>query len=152
VEIDVAERRADRRRLARALGFRAEPVPGPAPYDLAFDASGTPAGLQAAIDAVGLEGRVVALSWFGAEPVRLALGGSFHSRRKRLISSQVSHIPGRLGPRWDRARRAALVFSLLERPEFDRLVGPRIAFADLPKAYETIIGRSFEGLSPLIVY
>jgi hypothetical protein len=152
VKIDIAEKDIDRRRLARDLGFKAEPGPGPVPYDLAFDASGTPAGLQAAIDAVGLEGRIVALSWFGAGPARLALGGSFHSGRKRLISSQVSHIPGRLGPRWDRTRRAALVFSLLERPEYDRLVGPRISFADLPKAYGTLIGRRPGGLSPVIVY
>jgi len=44
------------------------------------------------------------------------------------------------------------VFGLLERPEFDRLVGPRTAFADLPRTFGTLIGRRFEGLSPLIAY
>lgn len=152
VEVEVVDRRPDRRRLAEAMGFRASGAPGPDAYDLAFDTSGSPSGLQAAIDAVGVEGRVVAVSWYGTEPARLALGGTFHSRRKRILSSQVSRIPGALQPRFDRARRTALVFRLLESPELDRLMGPRVPFAELPKAYETLVGRTPEGLSPLIVY
>jgi 2-desacetyl-2-hydroxyethyl bacteriochlorophyllide A dehydrogenase len=152
VEVQVVDRRPERRRLAEAMGFRATGAPGPDPFDLAFDTSGSPAGLQKSIDAVGLEGRVVAVSWFGTEPARLALGGTFHSRRKRILSSQVSRIPGALRQRFDPARRTALVFRLLESPELDRLMGPRIRFAGLPKAYETLVGRPPEGLSPLIVY
>ncbi len=110
------------------------------------------AGLQAAIDSVGVEGRVVAASWLGAGPARLELGGSFHSRRKRIIGSQVSRIPGALRPRWDAARRTALVFHLLERPDFDLHLGPTVPFADMPKVFGTLIGRSPEGLSPLITY
>ncbi len=152
VELEVVEKRADRRRLAEALGFAVADAPDPRPYDVAFDASGTAAGLQAAIDSVGVEGRVVAVSWLGAGPVRLDLGGSFHSRRKRIIASQVSRIPGALRPRWDVARRTELVFRLLERPEFDLHVGPPVPFARLPEDYGPLIDRSSEGLSPLIVY
>jgi len=152
VELEVVEKRADRRRLAETMGFAVANVPGPEPYDVAFDTSGTAAGLQAAIDSVGVEGRVIAVSWFGAQPARLDLGGSFHSRRKRIIGSQVSRIPGALRPRWDAARRTGLVFRLLERPEFDLHLGPPVPFARLPKTYASLIGRSPEGLSPLIVY
>jgi len=152
VELEVVEKRADRRRLAEAMGFAAADAPDPEPCDVAFDTSGTAAGLQTAIDSVGVEGRVVAVSWFGAQPARLDLGGSFHSRRKRIIGSQVSRIPGALRPRWDAARRTGLVFRLLERPEFDLHIGPPVPFARLPKTYASLIGRSPEGLSPLIVY
>jgi len=152
VDLAIAEKRADRRRLAQAMGFRASEGPGKRPFDVAFDTSGTPAGLQAAIDSVGVEGRVVAVSWFGAGPARLDLGGSFHSGRKRIISSQVSRIPGALQPRWDAARRTELVFRLLERREFDLHLGPPVPFGRLPKAYATLVGRSLEGLSPLIIY
>jgi threonine dehydrogenase-like Zn-dependent dehydrogenase len=152
VELEIAEKRADRRRLAGAMGFRAAAGPDARPFDVAFDTSGTPAGLQTAIDSVGVEGRVVAVSWFGTEPAPLDLGGSFHSRRKRIIGSQVSRIPGRLRPRWDPARRTELVLRLLERPEFDLHVGPRVAFARLPEAYDALVRRRPEGLSPLIVY
>jgi threonine dehydrogenase-like Zn-dependent dehydrogenase len=152
VEIEVIEKRPDRRRLAETMGFRTASRPAMEPFDVAFDTSGTAAGLQAAIDGVGVEGRIVAVSWFGAEPVRLDLGGSFHSRRKRIVGSQVSRIPGALLPRWDTRRRTELVFRLLERPEFDSHVGPVVPFADLPEAFKALVGRSPEGLSPLIIY
>jgi threonine dehydrogenase-like Zn-dependent dehydrogenase len=153
VELEIAEKSAGRRRLAEAMGFRAAAAaPEARPFDVAFDTSGTPAGLQAAIDSVGVEGRVVAVSWFGTEPAPLDLGGSFHSRRKRIIGSQVSRIPGALRPRWDAARRTELVLRLLERPEFDLHVGPRVAFARLPEAFDALVGRPPKGLSPLIVY
>ena len=152
VELDIAEKRADRRRLAEKMGFRAAPAPDAKPYDLAFDTSGTAAGLQTALNSVGLEGRVVAVSWLGAGPARIDLGGSFHSRRKRIISSQVSRVPAALGPRWDAARRTALVFRLLERPEFDLHIGPAVPFARLPRAFPALIRPTSGGLSPLIVY
>jgi NADPH:quinone reductase-like Zn-dependent oxidoreductase len=152
VELEIAERRPDRRRLTEDLGFRIAEARDPEPFDVAFDTSGTPAGLQTAIDRVGIEGRVVAVSWFGAAPARLDLGASFHSRRKRIIGSQVSRIPGLLQPRWDGARRKGLVFRLLERPEFGLHVGPAVSFVDLPRTYAALVGRSAKGLSPLIIY
>ena len=152
VGIEVVEKRPERRRLAESMGFRTTAAPAQEPFDVAFDTSGTAAGLQAAIDSVGVEGRAVAVSWFGAEPARLDLGGSFHSRRKRIVGSQVSRIPGVLRPRWDARRRTDLVFRLLERPEFDSHLGPSVPFADLPEAFKALVGRSPEGLSPLIIY
>ena len=152
VELEVVEKSPDRRRLAETMGFRTSAGPAAEPFDVAFDTSGTAAGLQAAIDSVGVEGRAVAVSWFGAEPARLDLGGSFHSRRKRIVGSQVSRIPGALQPRWDTRRRTELVFRLLERPEFDAHVGPAVPFADLPEAYGTLVRRTPGGLSPLIIY
>ncbi len=152
VDLTVVEARPDRRRLAESLGFRTAETALKGHYDVAFDTSGAAAGLRTAIESVGLEGRVVTASWFGIGPVPLDLGGSFHSRRKRIIASQVSHIPARLGPRWDTARRTELVFRLLARPEFDLHVGPAVAFTELAKTYRTLIGRTFQGLSPLIIY
>jgi threonine dehydrogenase-like Zn-dependent dehydrogenase len=152
VELEIAEKDPGRRRLAESMGFRTTEGRGEEPFDLAFDTSGAPAGLQTAIDRVGVEGRVVAVSWFGATPARLDLGSSFHSRRKRIIGSQVSRIPGPMQARFDAARRTDLVFRLLERPEFDRHVGPAVPFAELPKAYGALVGRPPEGLSPLIIY
>jgi len=152
IDLEIAEARAGRRRLAESMGFRAASAPGTESFDIAFDTSGTQAGLQTAIDAVGVEGRVVAVSWFGARPVRLDLGGGFHSRRKRIIGSQVSRIPGAMRARWDTARRTGLVFHLLERPEFDLHLGPMVPFAGLPKAFGALVSPSHEGLSPLITY
>src|SRR4029077_11580731 len=72
---------------------------------IAVDASGSPSALQEAIDSVALEGTVVVCSWYGEKPVPLDLGGVFHRRRVRLVSSQVGRIDPSLAPRWDRERR-----------------------------------------------
>jgi threonine dehydrogenase-like Zn-dependent dehydrogenase len=152
VDLEIAETRPARRALAERLGFRTSGRGETEPFDVAFDASGAAAGLQAAIDRVGVEGRVVAVSWLGEGPAGLELGGAFHSRRKRIVGSQVSRIPGPMQPRWDAARRTGLVFRLLERPEFGLHVGPAVAFTELPKVYGRLIGRSPQGLSPLVIY
>lgn len=152
VDLTIVEARSDRRRLAESLGFRTADTALKGHFDVAFDTSGAAAGLRTAIESVGLEGRIVAVSWFGSDPVPLDLGGSFHSRRKRIIASQVSRIPGGLGPRWDAARRTELVFRLLERPELDLHIGPAVSFTELAKTYRSLIGRTQPGLSPLVIY
>ena len=79
--------------------------------DVAVEASGSPAALQACIDAAAFAGTVVVASWYGTRDVSLSLGGRFHRRRLRVVSSQVSTLDPALAPRWDRARRMALVSS-----------------------------------------
>ena len=37
----------------------------------------------------GLEARILELSWYGDAAVPVPLGGAFHSRRLRLVASQV---------------------------------------------------------------
>src|SRR5207249_4211818 len=82
IDLRVIELDATRGQLARDLGYETEPRNGTADFDLAFHASGSAAGLQEAIDRVGMEGRVVEVSWYGTAETPLRLGGSFHSQRK----------------------------------------------------------------------
>jgi hypothetical protein len=70
-------------------------------------------------DLVGLEGRVIEMSWYGDASVTVHLGGEFHILRKQLISSQVSRIPGTMLARWDHRRRMKAVFDLLRDPAYD---------------------------------
>ena len=71
--------------------------------DLAIEASGNPAALNQALDAVAFGGTIVVCSWYGTKPVPLMLGGAFHRRRLRIVSSQVSTIDAALQPRWTHA-------------------------------------------------
>ncbi|HEX3555391.1 MAG TPA: zinc-binding alcohol dehydrogenase [Thermoanaerobaculia bacterium] len=134
VEVDVVEREAAKRDLARRLGFTAVAAPA-GEYDLAFGASGSPAEVQTALDALGAEGRLVEVSWLGSGETRLALGGSFHNGRKRIAASQVSSLPPFLRGRWDFRRRTALVFSLLRSTQWDEHVSRRTELAALPDLF-----------------
>ncbi len=134
VEVEVVDRDAGKRALAGRMGFTARARPG-AGYDLAFGASGSPAEVQPALDALGDEGRLIEVSWLGSAAARLALGGSFHHGRKRIVASQVASLPPFLRGRWDRARRTALVFALLREAVWDAHVTRRVALGELPRLF-----------------
>ncbi|MBZ5622548.1 MAG: zinc-binding alcohol dehydrogenase [Acidobacteriia bacterium] len=152
VELRIAEVREERRELAREWGYDVEsPRDAGADFDLAFHSSGSAAGLQEAIDRVGMEGRVVEVSWYGTAETSLRLGGTFHSQRKTIVASQVSHLPGFQTPRWDPIRRKHLVFSLLRDPAFDRLLSDVIPFDCLPEFFNhTPAGP--RAIVPLVAY
>ena len=135
VELYIAELDDTRRRSARELGFRTGRPYGDETFDLAFHTSGSASGLQESIDCVGPEGRIIDVSWYGSSETSLRLGGTFHSQRKTIVASQVSHLPAFQSPRWDRLRRKQLVFSLLRDPAFDLLQNREIPFNQLPEFF-----------------
>ena len=106
--------------------------------DVAIEASSSGAALQAAVDAVAVEGAVVVASWYGTKPVTLSLGGHFHRGRVRVRSSQVGRINPELGARWDRDRRTAAVLDLLPRLRLKELISHRIPLEDAPRAYRLV--------------
>ncbi len=59
-----------------------------------------PRGLRRRCGCAGDEATVVELSWYGAGDVAAPLGGAFHSRRLRLVSSQVGKVAPSHRPRW----------------------------------------------------
>jgi threonine dehydrogenase-like Zn-dependent dehydrogenase len=117
-----------------------------------FHASASAAGLNSAIDCAGLEGTIIELSWYGDRAVEARLGGAFHSRRLKLVSSQVGQVsPGRR-PRWDYGRRMDAALRLLDQPALDRLVAEEIAFEDAPRELPRILAPGAQGLAPVIRY
>jgi hypothetical protein len=95
---------------AFGLGF-AQPATAPTECDLVIHTSASAAGLVTALNLAGDEATVLELSWYGTQDVAVPLGGAFHSRRLRLVSSQVGKVAD------DR---------------LDVLFAPPMAFDDLP--------------------
>ena len=120
--------------------------------DVAIEVSGSPAALQACIDAAAFAGTVVVASWYGTHDVGLSLGGRFHRHRQRIISSQVSTLDPALAPRWDRARRTALVTTLLKELPLTDLITHRFPFEQAAAAYELLDGRPGECLQVVLDY
>jgi 2-desacetyl-2-hydroxyethyl bacteriochlorophyllide A dehydrogenase len=106
--------------------------------DLAIEASGSAAALDSAIDSVAFGGTIVVCSWYGTKPVSLTLGGAFHRRRLRIISSQVSTIDGALQPRWTYQRRTDLARDLLPRLELNSLISHRIPVEQAAQAFALV--------------
>jgi Zn-dependent alcohol dehydrogenase len=138
---------------ASALGvvFR-EPHQAAHDADIVIEASGTDGGLRLALELGAFEARILSLSWFGTDAVSLPLGEAFHSRRLRLISSQVAHIATGQRARWDHSRRMSLVMRLLESPELDALITGESSFEELPAVMQELAGGTTGSLCHRIRY
>ncbi len=137
VEVVIIEKNTYRIQLAKEMGFivNSTNLKG---LDYSFHTSGTSAGLQACIEAVGMEGKIIELSWYGTKQVEVSLGASFHQQRKQIISSQVGHIPFSKSARWDYARRKKVVWELLKHPIFDQHITDEVPFADSPTFFDEL--------------
>jgi hypothetical protein len=152
-EVTLVDINPNRASIANALGVGfTGPAAAPADCDVVFHCSATATGLTSAIAAAGDEAVVLELSWYGANPVEVPLGGAFHSRQIRLQSSQVGHIASSYRPRWTYQRRLQAAIGMLADPRLDVLLSPPIAFADLPNRLPTILGAQSDVLCCLIDY
>jgi NADPH:quinone reductase-like Zn-dependent oxidoreductase len=148
--VDVVPARAE---LARALGADfAKPDGAPENCDVVFHASASAAGLATALRIAGDEAGVIELSWYGSGDVAVPLGGAFHSRRLRLIASQVGKVAASHRPRWPYQQRMAAALSLLDDPALDALIAPAIDFADLPARLPAVLAADADARCPLIRY
>jgi threonine dehydrogenase-like Zn-dependent dehydrogenase len=148
VDIDPA-----RAALADKLGLRfAQPAAAPQDCDLVIHASASAAGLATALRLAGLEATVLELSWFGAGETPVPLGGAFHSRRLKLVSSQVGLVAASRRARWDYPRRRAAALALLDDPALDALLAQAIAFSDLPARLPAILEPAGGVLCQVIRY
>ena len=152
-EVTAIDPEGGREPIVKALGAEyARPEDAPGDADVVFHTSATSAGLDAAIKCAGFEGTIVEMSWYGDKPVSVSLGGAFHSRRLRLVSSQVGAVAPSRRPRWDHRRRSEAALRLLAPPALDALVAEAIAFEDAPRELPRILAPDAKGLAPVIRY
>jgi threonine dehydrogenase-like Zn-dependent dehydrogenase len=116
-------------------------APDMAPWDqeLIVHASGSEAGLRLALDRAAFEARIIEASWFADRVPALPLGEAFHSRRVRLVSSQVGSVAVPMRGRRTHRERLATALALLADPIYDALLEPPTDFADLPAAMPRLL-------------
>ncbi|AXS42420.1 FAD-dependent oxidoreductase [Breoghania sp. L-A4] len=151
--VTLIDKNPEKARIARKLGLAfAEPENTRGDNDLVIHASASEAGLETAIGLCGMEATLVEMSWYGERRVTIGLGGAFHARRLRLISSQVGQIPPARRPRWDHARRLATAIRLLDDPCLDALLEEPVAFADLPHCLPRVLAPDAATLCQVVRY
>lgn len=152
-EVTLVDIDKSRAAVAASLGVGfALPDAGPEECDLVIHASASATGLATALRLAGNEATVLELSWYGAGEVALALGEAFHSRRLRLMSSQVGQVAASHRPRWSPRRRLEAALTLLADPVLDALIAPAIDFHDLPAALPKILAQPSGVLCQLVRY
>lgn len=139
-EVVLVDRLPERAALAAALGCGfARPGDAAGDCDVVIHASASAAGLATALSLAGPEAVVVEASWYGAGEVPVALGGAFHSRRLRLIGSQVGQVPPARAPRWTYRRRLEKALDLLRDGALEALISGETPFAEMAGAYGRVL-------------
>lgn len=128
------------------------PEDAPEGCDVVFHTSASEAGLETAMGAVGFEGTLVELSWYGDARPSMPLGGAFHSQRLRIISSQVGHVAAGRRARWSYHRRLSKALDLLRDERFEHLITREVGFAALPDEIGSILGAESAGLATVVSY
>ncbi len=148
--VDINPARAE---LAGALGVGfALPDKVKGDCDVVFHASGTAAGLATALELAGVEATVAEVSWYGEGQVLAPLGGAFHSRRLRLISSQVGQVAPSHRPRWTHGRRLDAALAMLSAVCLDSLLMAEVDFSRLPDWLPRIFDAKSGILCQLVDY
>jgi hypothetical protein len=152
-EVTLVDIEPSRAALARSLGIGfAHAEDAPRDCDLVVHASSTAAGLATALRLAGNEANVLELSWYGDGDIAVPLGGAFHSRRLKLVSSQVGQVATSHRARWTHARRLAAALELLADPSLDALLAPAIDFHDLPERLPRVFAPAAGVLCQVVKY
>ncbi len=148
--VDVEPSRSE---VASRLGVDfAAPEAAQGDCDLVVHASGTGEGLGTALNLAGMEATVLEMSWYGTREVAAPLGGAFHSRRLKLISSQVGQVAASHRARWTLKRRLYAAIELLADERLDALLAPPIKFQEMPARLPDILAPRSGVLCQLVDY
>jgi threonine dehydrogenase-like Zn-dependent dehydrogenase len=128
----------------------APPDAAPGDQELIVHASASEAGLRLALDRAAFEARIVEASWYGDIVPTVPLGESFHSRRLRLIATQVGAVAPSMRGRRSHAERLTVALALLDNPAYDALLEGPTLFEALPDAMPGILALG--GLCHVVTY
>ena len=114
--------------------------------------AGSGIGRATALRLAGEEASVVELSWYGSGDIAAPLGEAFHSRRLRLVSSQVGKVAPSHRARWTHGRRLAAALALLGDSALDALIAPAVDFDELPAKLASVFDPGSDVVCQLIRY
>jgi 2-desacetyl-2-hydroxyethyl bacteriochlorophyllide A dehydrogenase len=152
-EVQLVDVNPQRAGIAERLGVSfAQPGDAAREADVVIHASGSPDGLQLALDIAGLEATILEMSWFGNRSVPLQFGGAFHSKRLTIKSSQVGRVAPSQRARWDLRRRMALALTLLADASLDALITGESPFDEMPHVMAALAAAPGDVLCHRIKY
>ena len=152
-DVELVDTNPAREPIARALGVRfALPGAAASGASIVIHASGSPAGLERALELAAFEALIVEMSWYGSQRVALPLGEAFHAQRLTIKSSQVGHVARPQRARYDRRGRMQVALSLLDDAALDVLITGESAFDELPGVMARLAGGPADSICHRIRY
>ena len=152
-QVTVIDREPSRAALAAKMGAAfSRPEDAPRENDLVIHTSASDAGLALSLEIAAFEATIVEASWYGDRLVQVPLGGAFHSRRLRIVSSQVGAVAPSHRGRYTHRQRMEEAMRLLIDDRFDALLGEEIPFDELPKHLPRLLAPDAPGVGAYVRY
>lgn len=152
-KVTLIDRLPERAEVAERLGLGfSTPEAAVGGAELIFHTSASEAGLRLALDIAAFEARIIEASWFGDRQISLPLGGSFHSQRLQIISTQVGSVAPAMRARLTHRQRLENALGLLDDARLDGLITEEVAFEDLPTALPRLLAPDAAGIATAIRY
>ncbi len=153
--IDAIDLNTTRCAKGRALGLNtvsSDPTALADDYDLVYELSGNPEGLNLAVAQTRETGRIVIGSWYGTKSAALDLGGRFHRAKLRLYASQVSTIDPAHAGRWTKKRRLDVAIALLASLRPSRYITHQFSLKEAAAAYAMLDQQPGETLQVIFAH
>jgi threonine dehydrogenase-like Zn-dependent dehydrogenase len=152
-DVELVDINRAREPIARALGVRyADPERASSGAAVVIHASGSPAGLELALQIAAFEALIVEMSWYGCQRVTLPLGEAFHAQRLTIRSSQVGHVARPKRAQFDRRARMQVALSFLDDPVLDVLITGESPFDELPEVMTRLAAAPAHAIAHRIRY
>ena len=130
-----------KKKFATLLGLNFKDFKSIKDIDVVINTTSNYEIINKSFNKLNLEGKIVEASWYGNKKGIINLGGSFHSKRLKLISTQVSNIPKYLSNKHNYKSRLKLAIKALSSNKLLRLVNTESHFNNLEDDYVSIINN-----------
>lgn len=95
--------------------------------------------LKKSFKLLNLDGKFIEASWYGNKKTDISLGGYFHSKRLKIISSQVSNIPKFMERSYNYKKRLNIAIGALANNNLIKLINNECDFEEIEKKYISIL-------------
>ena len=149
--IYVYDNNQNKRKIAKYLGLDFIDIKKIDQIDVAVNTTSNYKVLDFLMEKLSIEGKIVEASWYGKNKGEISLGGYFHSKRLKIISSQVSKIPKHMNNKYNFDMRLKLAIKYLKNSKLEKLITSESNFFDLEKDYYKIL-KNRDTIMHLIKY
>lgn len=137
--IKVTDINLNKKKIAKILGLKFVNFNNTKNIDCVINTTSSYEILNRSLTKLNLDGRIVEASWYGSKAGNINLGNEFHSKRIKIISSQVSNIPLHMKSKYNYKSRLKIAIDALSSSKIMILINSFSKFSTLDKEYISIL-------------
>ena len=138
-KINVTDINEEKKKIAKTLGLNFVNFNKINNCDCIINTTSNYEVLNTSMNKLNIEGKIIEASWYGSKKGELNLGNDFHSKRLKIISSQVSNIPLHMQKKYNFKSRLKIAIDALNNNKVLHLINSSSKFMNLEKDYISIL-------------